>query len=149
MFRPGLRFAVPLRSEGFATGIVARSSATSGIILGYFFGPRRAGASSMSEVEVLKPDDAIWVSRFGYLGLKGGKWPLIGMQSDWDSRDWPMPKMRRYEELTGRTFEVTYNDSDPALALAEKQIEPGLACPIWEDGGAGSGFVELKLDGLL
>lgn len=103
----------------------------------------------MSEAEVLKPDDAIWVSRFGYLGLKGGKWPLIGMQSDWDSRDWPMPKMRRYEELTGRTFEVTYNDSDPALALSEKQIEPGLACSIWEDGVAGSGFVELKLDGLL
>ncbi|WP_425308290.1 Imm26 family immunity protein [Ammonicoccus fulvus] len=67
--REGDWFAVPLRKGGYAVGLIARAN-RDGVLLGYFFGPRREAVPSLSDVEELTPDDAIRVGKFGHLGLK-------------------------------------------------------------------------------
>ena len=57
-------FAVPLREGGFAAGVVARANPKA-VLLGYFFGPRRAAVPSVEEVSRLRPDDAVLVGKFG------------------------------------------------------------------------------------
>ena len=60
-----------------------------GIVLGYFFGPMLASLPT-APVE-LHASDAIYVTRFGHLGLLGGTWPIIGQLPGFDRDRWPVP----------------------------------------------------------
>lgn len=141
-------FAVPLGGGGFAVGVIARSS-WHGVLLGYFFGPRRDELPSLAELDPLLPTDALFVGLFGHLGLKNQTWPLLGAWEDWDRSQWPMPIFARFEELTGRAFAVTYADDDPATVVAEEEVDPIDLSRLPADGVAGAGFVEAALTGLL
>ena len=141
-------FAVPLRTDGFAIGIVARAN-REGVLLGYFFGPRRAEPPSLADVTTLLPARAVLVGRFGHLSIRGGSWPLLGRQSGWDRAKWPAPVFVRYEELTGRSFHTRYDDSDPACMIDESPVAPGVAEQGPKDGLMGAGFVERRLTALL
>jgi Immunity protein 26 len=143
-YQEGDWFAVPLREGGFAIGVVARSNPKAAL-LGYFFGPRRHEAPQLEEAANLRPEDAVLVGKFGHLGLTQGKWPILGQLNGWDRTKWPMPVFVRYEELTGRTFQVFYDDDDPATLLGEKQIEPAAAEQNPEDGLMCAGYVEIVL----
>jgi len=59
-YREGDWFAVPLREEGFAVGVVARAN-PNGVRLGYFFGPKRAVVPSGDEGADLRADQAVLV----------------------------------------------------------------------------------------
>jgi hypothetical protein len=118
-------------------------------LLGYFFGPRRDEVPGIDAVEGLAASDAVLVGRFGHLGIRGGAWPLIGLPADWRADDWPTPVFKRWEELTGRTFKVFYDERDPAAIIGEQLIAPGESFAGPEDGMMGAGFVELRLDRLL
>jgi Immunity protein 26 len=141
-------FAVPLGSNDFALGIIARAN-PKGVLLGYFFGPRRQQLPSLADAAGLLPDDAILVGKFGHLGIRGGSWPLLGQQPGWDRSSWPTPVFVRYEELPGRTFQVRYDDADPNRVIDETQVEPGAAEQGPQDGLMGAGFVERRLTALL
>jgi hypothetical protein len=143
-YREGDWFAVPLREGGYAVGLIARANAD-GVLLGYFFDPRREAVPSLSDVEVLTPDDAIRVGKFGHLGLKQGKWPILGRLQDWDRQAWPTPAFIRYEELSGRSFKVFYDDDDPNRLVREEEIRPGVDEQGPKDGLMGAGFVEKVL----
>ena len=141
-------FAVPLRSDGFALGLIARANPR-GVLLGYFFGPQRQEQPRLVDSTGLAPDQAVLVGKFGDLGIRGGSWPLLGRAPDWDRSAWPTPTFVRYEELTGRTFHVRYDDADPNRLIGESRVEPGLAEQGPTDGLMGAGFVELRLTRLL
>jgi hypothetical protein len=141
-------FAVPLRSDGFAVGVVARAN-PKGALLGYFFGPRREQRPTLADVTGLLPEHAVLVGMFGHLGIRGGSWPLLGRERGWDRARWPTPVFVRYEELTGRSFHVRYDDSDPARIIDESLVAPGPAEQGPKDGLMGAGFVELRLTALL
>jgi Immunity protein 26 len=145
-YREGDWFAVPLRDSGFAVGVLARAN-PDGVLLGYFFGPRRPGVPSLNDVDGLARDDAILIAKFGHLGLKQGKWPILGRLDDWDRTEWPMPAFVRHEELTGRTFKVFYDDNDPNKVVREQPIAAGSAEQEPKDGLMGAGFVEKVLTG--
>lgn len=147
-YREGDWFAVPLRVEGFAVGVVARANPKAAL-LGYFFGPRRSEVPRLSDVANLEPGDAVLVGKFGHLGLVQGKWPLLGQLDDWDRAAWSMPVFVRYEELTGRSFKVFYDDDDPNKLIREEQVAPGSAEQGPKDGLMGAGFVEKALTELL
>ncbi|WP_187271856.1 immunity 26/phosphotriesterase HocA family protein [Aeromicrobium terrae] len=147
-YQEGDWFAVPLQWNGFGLGLVARAN-RSGVLLGYFFGPRRDVVAELSDVQLLTSKDAILVGKFGHLGLKGGEWPIVGRIAGWDRRDWPMPEFVRYEELTGRSFKVVYDDGNPNKRLREEEIQPGVAEQRPKDGLMGAGFVEIILTKLL
>jgi hypothetical protein len=147
-YREGDWFAVPLREGGFAVGIVARAN-PKGALLGYFFGPRHAGIPSLEDVADLKSADAILVRKFGHLGLVQKEWPILGRFESWDRADWSMPVFVRYEELTGRSFKVFYDDNDPAKLIREEQIETGSDDQGPKDGLMGAGYAEKVLTSLL
>jgi hypothetical protein len=143
-YREGNWFAVPLRDGGFGVGVVARAN-PKGALLGYFFGPRRTSVPSIDDVADLKAETALLVGRFGYLGLKHGTWPIIGRIGDWNRTEWPMPVFVRYEQLTGRSFAVFYDDDDPVRLLREEQVAPGTDEQGPKDGLMGAGYVEIVL----
>ena len=60
-----------------------------------------------------------------------------------------MPIFVRYEELTGRSFKVIYDDNDPNRLLREERVDPGVAEQGPTDGLMGAGFVEKLLTGAL
>ena len=139
---------MPLRTDGFALEIIARAN-PKGALLGYFFGPRRHERPRLVDSTGLLPDQAVLVGRFGHLGIRGGSWPLLGQEPVWDRSAWPTPIFVRYEELTGRTFHVQYDDHDPARRIRETPVTPGLAEQGPTDGLMGAGFVEQRLTALL
>jgi hypothetical protein len=147
-YREGVWFAVPLRDGGFAVGLVARAN-PGGVLLGYFFGPLRSEVPALDDVAGLQPADAVLVRKFGHLGIVQGKWPLLGQLDGWDRRQWPTPVFVRYEELTGRSFRVFYDDGDPSRVLREEQVASGEAEQAPKDGLIGAGFAETALSRLL
>jgi hypothetical protein len=53
-----------------------------------------------------------------------------------------MPALVCYEELTGRSFLVCYDDGDRNRLLREEQIPPGTVGQSPKDGLMSAGFVE-------
>lgn len=147
-YREGDWFAVPLLDRGYGTGLIARAN-PQGVLLGYFFGPPRPQIPELAEVTGLRPADAVLVGKFGHLGITQGKWPLLGQADGWDRRQWPTPVFIRYEELTGRSFHVFYDDDDPSRLLRKERIAPGEAEQAPRDGLMGAGFAENMLSRLL
>lgn len=147
-YREGDWFTVPLLDGGYAVGLIARAN-LGGVLLGYFFGPLRSKIPALKEIAGLKPDDAVLVRKFGHLGIVQGKWRLLGHLDGWDRREWPTPVFVRYEELTGRSYRVFYDDNNPNRVLREQQVAPGEAEQAPKDGLMGAGFAEAALTQLL
>jgi len=105
---------------GFAVSLIARANPR-GVLLGYFFGPPHAQIPKLQEVSGLKPADAVLVSQFGHLGIRDSTWPILGRLDGWDRRDWATPMFIRYEELTGRSHWVFYDDDDPTGCCARNR----------------------------
>lgn len=141
-------FAVPLAGGGFATGLVARAN-PGGVLLGYFFGPRVPQVPRLHDLKSLAARDAVLVGMFGDLGLIQGKWPLIRRLDEWVPAAWPMPVFVRYEELTGRSFQVFYDEHDPNRVVREVQVPPGEAEQGPRDGLMGAGYTETVLNQLV
>jgi hypothetical protein len=137
-----------LRDGGYAVGLIARAN-PKGVLLGYFFGPRREQVPSIADTRKLTASEAILVGKFGHLGVKGSRWPILGRDPDWDRDAWPMPVLVRYEELTGRTFHAFYDPDDPLTLVREEQVAPGVAEQGPRDSMMGAGFVEERLSRLL
>jgi hypothetical protein len=141
-------FAVPLIGDGYAVGLVARAN-PKGVLLGYFFGSKRATIPSMRELGDLRAEHAILVQKFGHLGLKDGTWPVLGRVDGWDRASWPMPVFVRYEELTGRSFNVFYDPDNPNKLLRKERIAPGVVEQGPQDVLMGAGYAESLLTRLL
>ena len=147
-YREGTWFAVPLRDGGFGVGVVARAN-VGGVLLGYFFGPKHAEVPELSNLAGLRTDDAALIAMFGLLGLKRGDWPVLGRLAGWDRREWPIPVFVRHEELSGRSFQVFYDDDDANKVIREVQVPPSEAGQGPKDGLMGAGFTEKVLTTLL
>ena len=137
-------FVVPLQGGGFGVGLLARAN-RDGVLLGYFFGPKRDAVPSLDDLTDLRPTDALMVRRFGHLGLARGTWQIIGRAKGWDRNDWSMPMFVRYEELTGRSFHVFYDENDPNKLVREEQAPPSVDEQGAKDGLLGAGAVETVL----
>jgi hypothetical protein len=99
-YAEGTWFAVPLRDGGYASGLVSRMAPTGRVLLGYFFGPRRAAAPRLEDVRGLVPADAVLVQRFGDLYLIERRWPILGRYKDWQRDAWPIPLLVASSNLT-------------------------------------------------
>ncbi len=141
-------FAVPLARGGYALGLIARAN-VAGVLLGYFFGPKRDSMPTVDDIRQLGRDEAVWVQRFGHLGVLGGEWPVLGRTPAWNRSEWPMPAFRRIEELTGRSIRVEYSDEDPSTWLTSERVDPGAVVGLPDDGVAGAVYVQERLERLL
>ena len=142
----GTVFLVPLRTGGYARGIVARTSNEGKILLGYFFGPCLKSPNEKS-LDGLDPTNSILCIRFGDLGLINGEWIICGRIPNWNRNKWPMPDFARNDPLSKKTWLVRYSDNDPNLI--EKEIPTNFDLKLAKDLLAGYGAVEIKLTQLL
>lgn len=143
-YSEGTWFGVPLRTEGYAVGLVARMAPKGRIILAYFLGPRRSAIPSLSETKDLCATDAINVFRLGDLGIMNGEWPIIGASSGWAREDWPMPSFFRQDPLSKRVYLVRYSDSDPSQ-IEQEYLVTDVSGSLEEDKLCGYGSVEIIL----
>jgi len=148
-YREGTWFAVPLRTNGFAVGVVARF-AGDGRTFGYFFGPKRKSIPTVKAVGNLTFEQAIWIGRFGDLGLLNGSWPILGETGQWDRAAWPLPAFVRTDDdddESSAAYITVFSDSlDPVSC---KRCDPKLAKKYPEDALSGCGAVEIRLTDLL
>ena len=148
--REGSVFAVPLRSGGYAIGVIACVSCdNSGGVLGYFFGPRLANIPNGSgEIFLdLKPRDALKVLRFGDFLILNKSWPVIGEITDWRRENWPMPDFVRKDEISKKAWRARYSEDDVCKLIGEWP-EP-YDSSLDRDAVFGAGAVELLLTRLL
>ena len=146
-YKSGDWFAVPLRSDGYALGVIARVG-SGGVLFGYFFEPKLYSMPTRIPTNV-KPDDRIYWSKFSHLGLTKGKWPIIEKSSEeCDCDDWPMPPMIRVDSNSGVAFLSTY-DNSTLECVAEEKCDPKLIDKFPYDGLMGAGAVEIMLTNLL
>jgi hypothetical protein len=152
-YQEGDWFAVPLDRGGYALGIIARMSAL-GVLLGYFFGPRRSELPTLADARELTADQAIWIARFSDRGLRGRTrsriaWPVLGRLDDWNRYDWKMPTFGRKDSVTGVLYRIFYLDDDPdsrprRQRAASYDQDEVAALPT--DGVASPDYVEKWLD---
>jgi len=148
-YKEGDWFGVPLRTGGYAVGLVARARRGGKILFGYFFGPRRERLPTAEELNRYSPGEAILHGRFGDLGLLNGEWPVLGQLGAWDRRAWPMPPLARIDEHAGKAWKVTYSEDDPSVVLDESPCDPTSANRFSRDSLMGYGAVEIRLTKLL
>lgn len=143
-------FAVPLRTSGYGTGLIAGADGRGGVI-GYFFGPKRNMPIATDEASLLSPTDALRVMRFGDLGLLGQTtkpWVLVGQLQRWSSSEWPIPDFCR-QAADGRYIKVSYGTQDLSRPTAEEEISMEACNNLPRDVLSGAGAVELILTQLL
>jgi hypothetical protein len=141
-------FAVPLQDGSFGVGLIARANPR-GVLFGYFFGPSRLDLPRLADLRALTASDAVLVGKFGHLGLKEKRWPLLGRLDGWERDRWLMPVFIRREELTGRIVRVIYDENDPLLVRRVERLPLGEVAEGPQDGLMGAEFTEIRLSGLL
>jgi hypothetical protein len=147
-YREGNWFLVPLRSEGFALGLIARSAPKGKVLFGYFFGPKLLAEPQLENLSKLKARDALARMKFGDLNLINKKWKVLGENENWDRGKWPFPLFYRKDVLTGRIFLGQYDENDPSVVLSEEVVD-SVTADYCEDGLFGAGAVEIILTKLL
>lgn len=148
IYREGSVFAIPLRSEGYAVGVIARvSSDNSGGLLGYFFGPKLNTLPSEEIVGLLKPSNALRVLRFGDLSLLNKEWLVIGCIANWERKEWPMPDFLRKDDISKKAWRVRYSEDNVSEVISESA--ESFDSSLERDAAFGAGAVELLLTRLL
>lgn len=141
----GLCFFVPLRTGGFARGIVSRMNGK-GQVFGYFFGPKLMVAAD--RFSGVSPRVAILGGFFGDLGLLNKKWPHANVLLNWCRNDWNIPPMYREDQTAGKAWLSYYDDTTMAF-ISEVSTATGNRDPRFYDRVMGYGAVEIRLTKLL
>lgn len=147
-YKEGDWISVPLRDEGYALGVIARTGKGGGMI-GYFFGPRYENTRTMRDAENLDPSDAILICHCGDLGLFNGEWKVIGRFQSWDRSKWEIPAFLRRDSITRKPSRIYYAGDDLNLEILEIPCSEEEAIGLPEDGAWGYGAVEIRLTKLL
>ena len=95
----------------------------------------------------LSPTDAIFLRRFGDLGLIRNEWPIIAHAENWELDTWPMPPFISFDEETGRALKISLDD-DFQIASKE-ECSPSLRATFLADVDSGYGAVEIHLTKIL
>lgn len=141
----GSVFLVPLRSDGYCVGVLAKTSGK-GQAFGYFFGPKVCETSEV-DTKALVAEEAILVGMFGDLELIRGNWPVVGAITPWNPSQWPMLPLARVDEVAKRAWLSTYGED--FQCLDEKEIAVSEANNYPYDRMMGAGSVEIRLTRLV
>jgi hypothetical protein len=121
--------------------------AANGAILAYFF----PGSVEHDLTEALSGEagDAHLVAIVSDMGLRTGRWKVLGRHLSWDRESWPMPPFGRHDEVMDIYHAVEYPDSDPSAQGIEKPISKEEWGNLPVDGAWGDLAVEAALHDLL
>lgn len=146
-YTEGSVVTIPLRQGGDGFGVICRVS-RGGILLMRLYTPRPGVLSAQFDPSALKPEEADAIARVGHLGIINGSWPIVGVVKPWVRDKWSYTQFVRYEQLSGKTFLVSYSDFDPNVVVLEQEVQPGVAEQMPPDGLMGYGYAEKYLSGL-
>lgn len=152
-YSEGQWFAIPLRSGGYAIGIIVRGNYKTKGGLGYFFGPRYDHLPSIVETAPKNKDNFIFIGWFGDLGITNGEWPLIEAEKPFKREEWPVPKFYRIPSLSpGKAVVVEYDQNDQRILHPIREYLVPLSQDILKfpkNTSYGYEAVEIELDKLL
>lgn len=125
-------FLLPVEPGQYGVGLIVRAPRRGGILLGYFFGPRRSRSPDEAWFGSRTAVQSILVARFRDRALFRGEWPLVHRSSGFDRSRWPVPAFHRFDgavTLTPGTTPVTdwrvqYSDDNLITPIDER---PALA----------------------
>jgi hypothetical protein len=126
-YHEGQFFLLPVDRGQYAVGLIARVPRRGGVLLGYFFGPRRHSAPVTEWLQALHPATAALVCRFKDSSLFRGEWKLLGMLDGFDRARWPVPPFHRFDGSTTHVpgsnavtdWRVEYGDDNLIVPVAE------------------------------
>lgn len=97
--REGQFFLLPLGkgSGQYAVGLVARVPRRGGVLLGYFFGPRRREPPGPEWLNGLQASNAVFACRFKDTPLFRGEWRSLSVREPFDRAAWPVPAFHRFD----------------------------------------------------
>lgn len=145
-YEEGCAFLVPLRTSGFARGVLARSDGE-GRMFAYFFGPTLP-AQNAATVDDLRPDRAILIGMCGDLGLLKGDWPIFGRVPKWSRAQWRLPPLYRVEESSRKAW-LSYYDDDTLDFVRQEPVDSNAKDQYPYDRLMGYGAAEIRLTNLL
>ncbi len=130
-FSEGQFFMLPVERGQYAVGLIARAPRRGGVLLGYFFGPRRISDPSAEWLDARLPKQAVLVCRFKDVPLFRGDWRLLTPLAGFDRRQWPVPAFHRFEGsvtyVPGGSavtdWRVEYGDDNMVTPLTEAPAE--------------------------
>ncbi len=109
--REGLFFLLPIGAGQYGVGLVARAPRRGGILLGYFFGPRRTTRPGVEWLNSRFAGQAACVARFRDQDLFRGEWPVLPSLPSFDRMQWPVPAFHRFDgSITASPGTVTVTD---------------------------------------
>jgi hypothetical protein len=116
-YQEGSIIMVPLRTTGFAPGVIARRG-QGPILFGYFFHLRVPEPSVPAEP--LVAGAASHLMRFADLGLVDGSWHVVGSITGWDRDDWPMPDFQQVGRGASVGVRVRCSEDNPVHELSRE-----------------------------
>ena len=127
LYREGHFFMLPIEHGIYAVGLVARVSRRGGVLLGYFFGPRRRDPPSTEWLYALQPEQAVLVCRFKDFSLYSGEWRLLEPLPTFSRSAWPLPAFHRFDGTSThapgadevRDWRVEYSDDNLLVPTLE------------------------------
>lgn len=128
-YKEGQYFLLPLAERGtYAVGLIARVPPRGGVLLGYFFGPRRREAPGKEWLDGLRPSQAVLACRFKDAQLYRGQWRLLTIRERFDRPTWPVPAFHRFDGTSThvpnldvvQNFRVEYSDDNLITPVRER-----------------------------
>jgi hypothetical protein len=129
-YREGQFFLLPLgRASGlYAVGLVARVPTRGGVLLGYFFGPRRREAPGPEWLARIGAHHAVLACRFKDAPLYRGEWKLLSVRAPFDRAAWPVPAFHRFDGASTQVpggdavqdWRVEYSDTNLITPVRER-----------------------------
>ncbi|WP_051311769.1 Imm26 family immunity protein [Zooshikella ganghwensis] len=150
-YKEGDLFVVPLLDGTTATGIIARMTKRRGAkgILGYFFDQSPEELLEIEKSGKLSFKSAVFICRFGDLGLHEESWTVSGSLKNWNPDDWPVPEFCHQDALSGKWGKRLYSEELEHLTKDFIPITEEEASTMPQDGFSGADAVIIKLTKLL
>ncbi len=122
---------LPVERGQYAIGLIARVPRRGGVLLGYFFGPRRTSAPNDETLNGLHSQHAAFVCRFKDSSLFRGEWKLLCTLKGFDRSHWPVPAFHRFDGSVTHVpassavsdWRVEYGDENLIVPLNETPAE--------------------------
>lgn len=123
---------LPVERGQYVVGLIARVPRRGGVLLGYFFGPRRTSPPNDEWLKTLHAQQASFVCRFKDSSLFRGDWKLLCSLEGFDVAHWPVPAFHRFDgsvthvpgSPTVTDWRVEYGDENLIVPRSETPAEP-------------------------
>jgi hypothetical protein len=128
-YKEGDLFLIELDNNKSFFGLIIRRQGRTKILAGYFWKMDFA----LSKEVILKKEDSVLFAKFSGLGFEIGNWKIMHEYYKWKKEDWPIPVLKKYDQLRKCYYAVTYCDND-LLNEDVKKITDKDATHLFKDG---------------